>query len=225
MMNRFINNFFGGILAGLAISFGSLAFAYASLYGSKVAGSILFGTGLLLVCFFKLKLYTGKIGKVFDNDKFFLLDLAYMLLGNLVGAFVTGYLVYFTLNEDILNVLTNIANAKTVDLTSFNSYLKVLIQSFFCGMLVYLAVEIYNKAESNVIKVVGLLFSVSIFVICSFSHCIANMFYLSAANFIFSSNFLSSFIGLLVSIIGNSIGAIALYFLFKVFNNSQGEKR
>ncbi|MDY5891895.1 MAG: formate/nitrite transporter family protein, partial [Candidatus Onthovivens sp.] len=62
-------------------------------------------------------------------------------------------------------------------------------------------------------KVVGIFLFISCFVICGFEHCIANMFYFALSNSYFVYP-LGSFLNLLIVTIGNSIGAILLYFIF-----------
>lgn len=64
------------ILAGIAIAIG----AYVNLKVGGVAGAVLFSVGLFLVCNFRLKLYTGRVGYtgIIKNLP--------ILLGNLIGA-------------------------------------------------------------------------------------------------------------------------------------------
>ena len=68
MKNRLIVLFYA-ILAGAAIAFGGLLFLLSKAFipadspvPSQLVGALLFPVGLLLVCYFKLNLYTGKIG-------------------------------------------------------------------------------------------------------------------------------------------------------------------
>lgn len=214
MLKRIIENLVLGIAAGLAIAFGSAAYIACSYYGSAIAGSIFFSCGLLLVCAFGFKLYTGKIGKVFEHKRVFLLDLLIMYFGNFVGAIGCGLLSYLTIpNEKYANLINDIAISKMVSIGNIgNEWYKVLILAFFCGLLVYLGVEIFMKAEHGITKVVGLVLCVAVFVICGYSHCIANMYYLSVSNFIFLYP-AESFLGLLISTIGNSIGAIFIWLI------------
>ena len=67
--SRRLNVFLYGIYAGLAIALGGILFllckAYIPDYSfslSQLIGALVFPVGLLLVCFLKLNLYTGKIG-------------------------------------------------------------------------------------------------------------------------------------------------------------------
>lgn len=212
MGKKLLRIFVLGILAGIAISFGSAGFVACSLNGDKILGSVFFSVGLLLVCSFGFKLYTGQIGKVFENKKSFLLDLLVMYIGNFVGALFCGFLSSMIITSDAMSTnIMNIANGKVIGENL--QWYQLLIQSFFCGMLVYLGVEIFKKAEKGAVKVAGLVLCVAVFVIAGFSHCIANMYYLSAAR-LFISDFGITMLSILLSTIGNSLGAIFTWVLF-----------
>ena len=75
MKNRLIV-FLYAILAGVAIALGGLLFILAkalipdnNIIAASLVGALLFPVGLLLVCYFKFNLYTGKIGMAFRNKK------------------------------------------------------------------------------------------------------------------------------------------------------------
>ena len=53
----------------------------------------------------------------------------------------------------------------------------ILILAFFCGMLMYIAVDGYKSKGNPVILFLG----VSVFILAGFEHCIANMFYFTVA--------------------------------------------
>lgn len=210
----------GGISAGIAISIGGAVYTACTFYGHPIVGSILFSCGLLLVCFFGFKLYTGKIGKVFENKPRFILDLFIMYIGNFIGAFIFGCLSSLLIKDGsaFQEIVNNIASSKILLLNGQGSeWYRILINSIFCGVLVYLGVEVYIKAEKSIIKVVGLVFCVTAFVVCGYSHCVANMFYLSNSRYFFAYP-LESFLGILISTLGNSIGAIIMWFLIYCFN-------
>ena len=66
-------SFLKGVLAGLAIGLGGFLYVLMIRFvpgeGGKVLGSLVFAVGLFLVCTFSLSLYTGKIGKVFEEKQ------------------------------------------------------------------------------------------------------------------------------------------------------------
>lgn len=216
-MNERIKIFFLGILAGLSIAFGSAAYVACAYYQHRIAGSILFSVGLLLICGFGFKLYTGQIGKVLENKKSFIIDLLIMLLGNFIGATTAGLLASFIMpNEAYADIALSVGESKLLDAGGGSvTWYALLIQSLFCGMLVYFAVEIYKTGKDNLTKVLGLVLAVTAFVVSGHSHCIANMYYLGVSRIIVSSNFGWAILSLLISIIGNSVGAIIINILMR----------
>jgi len=62
---------------------------------------------------------------------------------------------------------------------------------------------------------VGLILCVTVFVVCGYSHCVANMYYIGDSLFIFKYP-LESFLGILVATIGNSLGAIFIWLIFYI---------
>jgi formate/nitrite transporter FocA (FNT family) len=217
-----------GILAGLFIGLGSFAYVacVAFMKGSgidglgNIIGSVLFSVGLFMVCFFSTSLYTGRIG--FAPEKFkvegpsYLLELVLMLAGNFIGSAGSGSLLYLAfLNEKdskLVAVSAAIAQKRSVfgSPESDQAWWKALIMGVFCGMLVFLAVYIWKKAEHPFLKATGLILCVTTFVVTGTEHCIANMFYYA---FGWQWN-LGDFFDVLLVIVGNSLGSLALYYLF-----------
>ncbi len=222
-MKRRLNVFLYGIFAGTAIALGGILFILCNAYipsennyfSPTLAGALLFPVGLLLVCFFKFNLFTGKIGMAFRNKK---LDkkglnvwewLAWILFGNTIGAMAIGFIIYaFTLiNKEsaFSTTVYSIANSRNMSF-DFAGIFPMIYRSILCGALVYIAVYFFNKLDNTFGKVVGIIVPISFFVVCGFQHCIANMFYI-ATGCVFTIN---SLVGLLICILGNSIGALLL---------------
>ena len=135
-----------------------------------------------------------------------------MYIGNFIGAITIGYLIrvtslYASLDETIMTIVINKTNINQSNLLS------LFILSLLCGILVFLSVELYKREIHPLFKVVGIFLFISCFVICGFEHCIANMFYFALSNSYFVYP-LGSFLNLLIVTIGNSIGAILIYFIF-----------
>ncbi len=216
--------FLYAIGAGAAIALGGILYlisvAYIPNEYGKLVGSLLFPIGLLLVLFFKLNLYTGKIGVAFRNKSLnkegmpTIEWLINILIGNVVGAFIVGFIIYgFTQlgpNSKFALAVINAGNSRDMPYTA-KGILDMIYKSILCGMLVYIAVLLFNKGPTMFIKVVGVIVSIAFFVFAGFQHCVANMFYL-AASFTWTSNFI---VGLLITIIGNSLGAIVLDLFIK----------
>lgn len=224
-MNRFkreLNTLYYGILAGAAIAFGGILFILAKVIipndspiDPSLVGALLFPVGLLLVCFFKFNLYTGKIGIAFRNKKVSKNNLnvfewlLFILIGNAIGAFLIGLIIYlFTLiDETSTFALTVKAVGASRDMAfEGRAIFDMTYKSILCGALVYIAIYFFNRLDTAFGKVIGVVVPIAFFVYATFQHCVANMFYIAAGN-VWSVN---SFIGLLICILGNSIGALLL---------------
>lgn len=199
-----------GFCAGIFIGLGGFANIVSLSNNLKFIGALLFSIGLFLVCGLSCHLYTGQIGFVVKNyHKLIWLDLILMLVFNLLGAYVLGVILKLTIqsNESVLLAIDNIVNARIGDVSS--NWYKSLILSFTCGVFVFLAVYFYKLFDNYFAKIFSLIFCVTVFVFIGAEHCIANMFYFAIAN---NVDTLSCFYNLLITIIGNSIGALATYF-------------
>lgn len=207
-MKRLLKILMSSIEAGVLISIGGFVFLSYKETNLFLA-SFLFSLGLLTIISFKLYLFTGKVGYVFDNKPRFLLDLLVCWIGNLLGAIVSGEILKCT-RIDLENVVTNIVNTKLEDNLG-----SIFILSIFCGMMIYIAVEIQKKDIPGVFKLVAIILPVMVFIISGFEHCVANMFYFTYA----SAWSWKAFGYLLLMSLGNGIGSIILW----SFNYIKGE--
>ena len=221
---KYLDNFLLGILAGIAIGLGgflNLLLVSTGIEALRYLGGFVFSVGLFTVCFFGLHLYTGKIGYVMENNRSYALSLLIMYVGNVIGAVGFGYLMHLTgVIQD--TALTVALNKIVFDGTNGASPLKILLYSFFCCIMVFLAVDIYKKSKNWFIKVGGLVVCVALFVITGMEHCVANMFYFAFAN-VYATNFLNAFLALLIATAGNSLGAIATYLVVREVNRKKVE--
>jgi formate/nitrite transporter FocA (FNT family) len=219
---RFLKPFMLAVIAGVCIGFGGLLNLTCISQSLKILGGILFSIGLLTICLFGFKLFTGQVGYILGKEKGtkkkFLGQLAIFYLGNLVGAVGLGYLLRLTaLNTtEFMAVSESLATHKLVNLGSDiggQSFYSVLILAFFCGMLVFFAVEMFRREESPALfRVIAVITCVSAFVISGFEHCIADMFYLAFAN-TFEKHFGESLLSIVCGSTGNILGAFAAYYL------------
>ena len=223
MAKTLFKAFYKGILAGLAIGLGGFLYVIMfhllpNEYG-KVLGSLLFSVGLFLVCTFYLTLYTGKIGLIYEKkqEKSFYISLPIMLLGNAIGAFALGYACYFIFRQTSVMVAVNYVCLTRTTLDSFKDYLMCMINSFLCGLCVYLAVKAFTLNRLKPLGILLLVFFVFTFVFCGFQHCIANMFYFGFGNHM-SWNTLFN---LLICITFNSFGPIIGVLLVKLIERAK----
>ena len=208
-----------GVLAGIAISFGGfLCIRTNAMAPNTILGSFLFSFGLILICNFGFNLYTGKVCYLFDNKEKSLIkricDLLIMLGGNLIGTLFFANVLRLVMadnavNNKVMETLINSVNSKI----NYEWY-QMIGLSFFCGMLVYIAVEGFKKIENNFGKYVVLMLAIGGFIVSGFEHSIANMFYY----FLSGSYSGIAFLSLLLCVIGNSIGGLFIPLINKIIN-------
>ena len=138
-------------------------------------------------------MFTGKVGYAF-NGGIRWRKLAVMLLGNAYGVIITACVLSFT------PLSVTLAPAAMAIITSRVSggLLVNIILGIGCGVCVYLAVD--NWASTH--DWMSVMLPVSIFVICGFGHCIADMFYAVLGN-----AGLEGWLTVLATGIGNVLGS------------------
>lgn len=197
--------FLKSVLAGLCISIGGTAFLLSD---NKAVGAVFFSIGLMMICFFGLNLYTGKICYSVNQNKDFNFHLPVIWLGNLVGTLLAGLVFPLTrISEKLCAAAKSVSEAKVND-----SLISIFILAILCGILIYFAVEGFSKYKGGAGSFITLIFGVSVFVFCGFEHCIANMFYITAAN-MWS---LKAIIMILVTTAGNTVGGILFPLILKI---------
>lgn len=195
-MSRF-QVFVSGILAGVCIAIGGTVFLSLD---NKVVGALFFTAGLFTICTFGLHLFTGKVCYVFEKDESYALDIPFIWLGNLAGTWGTARIVRCTrIGTALAEKATGLCETKLGD-----SLISIFLLAIFCNILIYIAVEGFNKIPHAVGKYLALFFGVVVFILCGFEHCVANMYYFSAAG-IWSGKTL---LYLLVMTLGNAIGGV-----------------
>ena len=153
---------FAGIAIGTA-GFGFLASGVQSdTYGS-LAGAVLFSFGLLTVVGYKLKLYTGTAGFIMKNE---IGNLFLILLGNIAGCFLMAMLSRVS-PMDIQAAAQNILEARLR-----TGALRCGLLGIGCGFIMTTAVQFARQKQY-----LPLLFGVPLFIMCGFTHCVADAFY------------------------------------------------
>ena len=193
-----------GIYAGLMIGIGGVAFLSLK---NPIAGSFFFSVGLLTICMYGMNLYTGKIGYILINKLEYVWELLLSLLGNFIGTFIVGKVMLLTRTGISKRAVTVVASKLNDNLLS------IFILSVFCGMLMYIAVNNYKKINTEIGKYIGIFMCVMVFILCGFEHCVANMFYFTAA----SAWTWKTLLYLLVMILGNSVGSIIIAFFYNMY--------
>ena len=200
-----MNTFLSGILAGISISIGGTIFLLCE---SKIVGALFFTVGLFSVCVFGFSLFTGKVCYAFDNDRSYALKLPLIWLGNLAGALITGFLEMQTRLGPCLT-----EKAAVICQTKLNQgLLSAFILAIFCNIMIFIAVEGYKTIPHELGKYLAIFFGVTVFVVCGFEHCVANMYYFTVGQAWSAEAVLC----LLVMTVGNAVGGVSIPLLRKL---------
>ena len=149
-----------------------------------------------------------------EDKKNYIIDLAIMLVFNLIASCCIGIIFHYAfMNVPEINTTISSLMGKKVFEPSSNAYIGLLASSILCGALVYIAVYTFKNTDKLWLKFIGIIVPIWIFVYSGFDHCIANGFYFGLG--MVFGNYLM-WINLLTCIVGNSLGAIALNWLFKL---------
>ena len=166
---------------------------YALLKMGNPIGPVIFAFGLLGVCYLGQNLFTGKCG-FFIEDKLPVWKLLTILGVNLVAGYLLGLL--FSLTD------AGVVEVAASKVASWDFSLAFFIKSVLCGVIMYLAVAMYRKNTP-----LGIIFGIPLFIFCGFQHCIANVITMGVAT--------AWSWTLVLAIIGNFVGSIAMWWIAK----------
>ena len=183
-----------GILAGMMVSFGGAVLLSCD---SRYVGAGLFSIALLSICWFGFDLYTGKVGfLVVDHSRSALATTFIGLLGNAIGTLVMGFAVAAALPK-LRDAALAACEARLAQLP-----IQTLLRGLFCGVLMYIAVEIYRSKKSPI----GVLFGIPVFILAGFEHSIADMFYFCSAG----AYNMEALIFIIIVAFGNLVGGVII---------------
>ena len=158
-----------------------------------VAGAVLFAFGLLTVVSYQLKLYTGTAGFITKKE---FGQLFLILLGNIVGCLAAGIAIRYA-NPSIIDAADAIVEKRLA-----SGALRCAVLGIGCGFVMTTAVKFAREG-----KYLPLLFGVPLFILCGFTHCIADAFYYCTAS---------------LEVLGANAGSIAIIYLATVLGNLAG---
>ncbi|MBQ8451206.1 MAG: formate/nitrite transporter family protein [Clostridia bacterium] len=204
-----LKDFVWAVLAGISISIGCVAFLSS---GNKIVGSLFFTIGLFIILNFDFNLFTGRVCVALDKKPNYILKLALIWVGNFVGALLSAIVVRATRLESLTDAATVLVETKLND-----SALSVFLLGILCNILIFLAVYGYKNFGNSIAQALALAFGVSVFVLCGFEHCVADMFY-----FTFAWSWSWKMIGYLLLItLGNIVGGLLIPACLKLFNKNK----
>lgn len=196
MIKLLRSSIFAGIAIGAA-GFGYLASVVQSQNYGPLAGAVLFSFGLLTVVGYKLKLYTGTAGFIRKGE---LGQLFMILLGNIIGCLCMGLLTRMS-PMDIQGAAQNI-----LELRLKAGPLKCGLLGIGCGFIMTTCVQFARKGQY-----LPLLFGVPLFIICGFTHCVADAFYYLCVPAAFMKAHLLHVLGVYVCIVAGNLVGCNLY--------------
>lgn len=198
------------IASGILISIGGCVLLASTKAGMMWAGAILFSLGLFAICEYGFNLYTGKVGYIaehFSDFKYIRLVLL-ILLVNILTTFVMGMLVSVCLPDIAESARASYASKLAADPK------KWILSSILCGLLMYLAVDLWKRGQK-----IGVFLCVPVFIFSGFDHSIANSFYNGAA--IGEDTFTLRNLAFVVAVIlGNALGGMLLPMLTRTWKKS-----
>lgn len=162
MIKLLRSSIFAGIAIGAA-GFGFLASGVQSEAYGSLAGAVLFSFGLLTVVGYKLKLYTGTAGFIRRNE---VGQLLLILSGNIIGCMLAALLSRVSpleIQEAAQNIL---------ELRLRTGAVRCGLLGIGCGFIMTTAVQFARQKQY-----LPLLFGVPLFIVCGFTHCVADAFY------------------------------------------------
>ncbi len=161
-MNNLRSSIFAGIAIGTA-GFGFLASCFQSEAYGPLVGAVLFSFGLLTVLGYRLKLYTGTAGFIVKNE---IGQLFMILLGNIIGCFCVAMLARVS-PMDIQGAAQNV-----LELRLKTGPVRCGLLGIGCGFIMTTSVEFGRRKQY-----MPLLLGVPLFIVCGFTHCVADAFY------------------------------------------------
>lgn len=213
-MKRYLYIVVSSILSGFFITIGATVYLCClkdgNDFNAKIWGSLFFGIGLFSIIQFQNWLYTGKVGQALDHKPKFLIDLLICCIVNILAVIGLSLLFKLTNMGQSLRDISNSIVTKKQEAPWYS----ILITSFGCGMMIYIAVKGQQVCSSQVGKIILVFFSVSVFILAGFDHVIANASYYTYAGYIDSKTILY----FILMAIGNGLGSIFLDSLLKLQN-------
>lgn len=203
------------VLSGIVIGIGGTVYLNIE---NKYLGSFLFSLGLFVILRYGFALYTGKVGYIPNRKPVYLREVSITLVGNILGTALTAFLIRLTRTGVPVH-----ENARAVIQTkTSDSLVSQLILGFFCGILMFLAVDNGNRCKSEKLDVsftFGTVLPIMVFILCGFNHSIADCFYFFAAVET-PEQIAPGLVYLLVVVLGNALGGMSFPVIMKLFDRN-----
>lgn len=185
-------------MAGICIAISTAAYLNCD---STITKALVSCFGFLMIFIFGFSLFSTKVGYALKKSRWYNFDLIIILVGNLIGSIVTGLIFMFALPPQAKS-----AAIVAVGMGLEKGALSQFILAFFCGMIICLANEVYNRLDDRTERMLASFVCIAAFVIPGFEHFLAN-----AAVLAISGQWSGqAVLFLLLAVVGNAAGAIVL---------------
>ncbi|MFI3174001.1 MAG: formate/nitrite transporter family protein [Bacillota bacterium] len=202
-----VKEFISAILAGMCIGFAGVV---SLRQDDPVIASFLFCIGMFGIVVFGLHLFTGRVGYLPHRKHNYIAELCVVWFGNLVGVHLMAEAIKLTRIYSTIEEHARILSSRKLD----DTLLSILILSFFCGVLTFMAVEAFkNKEIHHALKFPAVFLPIMVFILSGYEQVVANMFYFSLVA-VWDFN---TWIHVIVMTIGNSLGGMFIPFYLKYF--------
>lgn len=183
----FVKAIFAGMMIAMGASASSVAAHTVGDVGlARLVAGVVFPVGLMMVVLLGAELFTGDCLMVMNvvdrraKTSKLIKILVLVYLGNFVGANLLAWCISMS---GQLNYSAGLLGAYTIKVAVGKaniSFGTALISGILCNILVCAAVLMATCAKDITGKLVAIFFTIMLFVVSGFEHCVANMYYISA---------------------------------------------
>lgn len=191
---------------------------------NNIVGSALFAFGLLTICVWGMKLFTGFIGYLADKRNpydaiSYLWKCIVVWLGNFTGCALAASWYRCTEAYESIKPIVNGMVALKCQATLYSlGFLGIL-----CGFLMHLAVHTWKQYKlAPLIRVCMVFLPVVVFILSGFEHSIADMAYVMLSSDVIMSRAL---IILVIVTLGNTAGGLYAAWLLNIIQKEKQEEK
>lgn len=182
------------VLAGVLVSLGAVA-SSAAAFGAGDAGvqrlvtGAVFPIGLIMIVMLGAELFTGNalmVTAALSHEITWgrlLRNWGIVYVGNFAGAVLLACLMAFFGQLELGGGNLAVYTAKVAAAKCQLPWANAFVLGIFCNLMVCIAIYLGNTAHDTAGKILGVFFPIFGFVIASFEHCVANMYYIPAGIF------------------------------------------
>lgn len=179
-----------GVLSGMFIALGGFASATVSHsisnYGiSKLVAGVVFPVGLILVIITGTDLFTGNVLLTVPllhkriTFKQLIRNWIIVYFANMAGSIIISLLLFYSGSLDVNHGSLGAYSIKVAYTKSSMPFIKSFLSGILCNILVCLSVWISFAGKDIISKIFAIFFPIMAFVVSSFEHSVANMYYFS----------------------------------------------